>query len=116
MKKFLAAAIFFLGMNAAVNAADMGNGLSAGAELDVNYTTGTEAWVYSITPEVGYATPWGIGLSAETKIMIDDPEFTGISWEADYMIPQTAIEAYAKIKSDADHDFGDTTVGISWSF
>ena len=75
MKKLIAAATFFLGMGAAVNAADLGNGLSAGAELDVNYTTGSEVWVYKITPEVGYSTPWGIDLSAETSLMIDDVEF-----------------------------------------
>ena len=80
MKKLIAAATFFLGMGAAVNAADLGNGLSAGAELDVNYTTGSEVWVYKITPEVGYSTPWGIDLSAETSLMIDDVEFTGIKF------------------------------------
>ena len=116
MKKIIASAAFFIGMTAAANAADLGNGLSAGAELDINYTTGSEAWVYKITPEVGYAPPWGVDLSAETSIMIDDPEFTGISWEAEWMIPTTPVEAYAKIKSDADHDFGDTTIGLSWSF
>ena len=116
MKKLIAAATFFLGMGAAVNAADLGNGLSAGAELDVNYTTGSEVWVYKITPEVGYSTPWGIDLSAETSLIIDDVEFTGIKWGADYAIGDTGLEAYADVSTDADHERGDITMGMTWSF
>jgi len=117
MKKYIATFAICLGLayGAAATAADLGNGISAGADLDVNYTTGTEAWVYKLTPELSMATPWGVGLSADTAIMLDDVEFTGINWEAS-MMAMDNLEVYGKIKSDADHDFGDVTMGLTLSF
>ena len=117
MKKILASFAICLGIayGASASAADIGNGINLGADGDVNYTTGTEAWVYKLTPEMSYSTPWGVGLSADTSIMIDDPEFTGINWEAS-MMAMDNLEIYGKIKSDADHDFGDVTMGLTLSF
>jgi len=124
MKKILASFAICFGIvyGASASAADIGYGLDLGADLDVNYTTstdawatGADAWAYKLTPAMSYSLPWGIGLSADTSIMIDDPEFTGINWGVSMMAIDN-IEVYGKIKSDADHGFGDVTMGITLSF
>lgn len=120
MKNLLAGAslatAMTIGACAGLNAADLGNGISAGAEVDVNYTTGTEVWVYKVTPEVGWASPIGIDLSAESTLMLDDIEFTGVKWGADYAIGDTGLNAYADVATDADWERGDITMGMTWSF
>ena len=116
MKKLLDAATFFLGISTMAHAMDLGNGISAGAEVDVNYTTGTEVWVYKVTPEVGWSSPIGIDLSAESTLMLDDIEFTGVKWGADYAIGDTGLNAYADIATNEDWERGDITMGMTWSF
>ena len=48
MKKILASFAICLGLayGASASAADIGNGINLGADIDVNYTSGSEAWVY----------------------------------------------------------------------
>ena len=101
------------------SAFDLGNGLSAGAEVDMNYTTGVEDWVWELTPSAG-VTALGIGLSVATDIdMLELDEgdiFQGLDFTADYSVPSTNINLYTEVSTDSDLEFGDVTVGAKVSF
>ena len=96
-----------------------GQTLSIGAETDLNYTTGVEEWVWELTPSAGI-TALGIGLSVATDIdmlTLDEGHiFQGLDFTADYEVPSTNINLYTEVSTDADLEFGDVTVGATFSF
>ena len=96
-----------------------GQTLSIGAETDLNYTTGVEEWVWELTPSAG-VTALGIGLSVATDIdmlTLDEGHiFQGLDFTADYKVPSTNINLYTEVSTDADLEFGDVTVGATFSF
>lgn len=96
-----------------------GQTLSIGAETDLNYTTGVEEWVWELTPSAG-VTALGIGLSVATDIdmlTLDEGHiFQGLDFTADYEIANTNINLYTEVSTDADLEFGDVTVGATFSF
>lgn len=96
-----------------------GQTLSIGAETDLNYTTGVEEWVWELTPSAG-VTALGIGLSVATDIdvlTLDEGNiFQGLDFTADYEIANTNINLYTEVSTDADLEFGDVTVGATFSF
>lgn len=96
-----------------------GQTLSIGAETDLNYTTGVEEWVWELTPSAG-VTALGIGLSVATDIdmlTLDEGDiFQGLDFTADYEIANTNINLYTEVSTDADLEFGDVTVGATFSF
>lgn len=96
-----------------------GQTLSIGAETDLNYTTGVEEWVWELTPSAG-VTALGIGLSVATDIdmlTLDEGNiFQGLDFTADYEVPSTNINLYTEVSTDADLEFGDVTVGATFSF
>ena len=95
-------------------------GISIGAEVDANYTTGVEEFAFEVTPEASF-TNWGIDFSASTTMNLmdlneDDADlFTGVDLEAGYSITNS-LRAYGEISTDADFEFGDATVGVTFSF
>ena len=103
----------------AMDFAVAGQTLSIGAETDLNYTTGVEEWVWELTPSAG-VTALGIGLSVATDIdmlTLDEGDiFQGLDFTADYKISNTNINLYTEVSTDADLEFGDVTVGATFSF
>lgn len=118
MKKALLASTVAL-MATSAAAIDLGYGLSAGAEVDVSYITGIEEWSVDLTPSVGLDV-YNLSLSAETTIDIlkldsDNDIFTGVDLKAEYALT-SMVTTYGKISSDKDLEFGDVTVGATFSF
>ena len=106
----------------AVSAMDFtiaGQTLSAGGKADVNYDTGTELWAMDFIPSVGL-NAWGTDFKASTTFDVinlnEGDVFQGIDFEAGYSLGQTGLRAYGEIGTDADLEFGDATVGVSFSF
>ena len=96
-----------------------GQTLSAGGKADVNYDTGTELWAMEFVPSVGL-NAWGTDFKASTTFDVinlnEGDVFQGIDFEAGYSLGQTGLRAYGEIGTDADLEFGDATVGVSFSF
>ena len=106
----------------AVSAMDFtiaGQTLSAGGKADVNYDTGTELWAMEFVPSVGL-NAWDTDFKASTTFDVinlnEGDVFQGIDFEAGYSLGQTGLRAYGEIGTDADLEFGDATVGVSFSF
>ena len=106
----------------AVSAMDFtiaGQTLSAGGKADVNYDTGTELWAMEFVPSFGL-NAWGTDFKASTTFDVinlnEGDVFKGIDFEAGYSLGQTGLRAYGEIGTDADLEFGDATVGVSFSF
>ena len=106
----------------AVSAMDFtiaGQTLSAGGKADVNYDTGTELWAMEFVPSVGL-NAWGTDFKASTTFDVinlnEGDVFQGIDFEAGYSLGQTGLRAYGEIGTDGDLEFGDATVGVSFSF
>lgn len=107
------------GMASAADLTVAGQTISAGAEFDMNYTTGTDVFALDFTPTVGL-TAWGVDFSVDTTIDILDINdgsdlFTGLDFEVGKDLA-TGLRAYAEVSTDEDLDFGDITTGISFSF
>jgi len=101
------------------SAFDLGNGLSAGAEVDMNYTTGVETWALEATPEVGLAVMGAavtVGSTFDLMKLNDNDVFKGIDFEVEYPIGMTGLEAYGEVSTDSDFEFGDVTIGASFKF
>ena len=106
----------------AVSAMDFtiaGQTLSAGGKADVNYDTGTELWAMEFVPSVGL-NAWGTDFKASTTFDVinlnEGDVFKGVDFEAGYTIGGTGLRAYGEIGTDADFEFGDATVGVSFAF
>lgn len=107
------------GMASAADLTVAGQTISAGAEFDMNYTTGTDVFALDFTPTAGL-TAWGVDFSVDTTIDIldindGDNLFTGLDFEAGKDLA-TGLRAYAEVSTDEDLEFGDITTGISFSF
>ena len=105
-----------------VEAADFsvaGQTVSVGGKLDANYDTGTELYAMEFVPRTGI-NAWGIDFGVETTFDVlqlnDGDVFQGLDYTAGYTIGGTGLRAYGEISSDADFEFGDATVGVSFSF
>ena len=100
-------------------AIELGGGLSAGAEIDMSYTTGIEEWALEATPEVGFAT-MGVDLTVgSTFDLMDlnaDDAFKGLDFKAEYPVMGTGLTAYGEVGTDADFEFGDITMGVNFAF
>ena len=101
------------------SAVDLGNGLTVGGEVDMNYTTGTELWALEATPEVGLGVmgaDFTVGSTFDLMNLNGDDTFKGLDFEAKYAIGSTGLTAYGEISTDADFEFGDLKVGTSFAF
>lgn len=115
MKKILIATAVLAMTATSVMAADLGNGFSAGAEINAEYnvTAGGDV-ALTATPELGY-TVGNFGLSVSTDIDLADIEFVGLDVGATYAV-NTNFELYAETSTDANLKFGDLVVGATLSF
>ena len=101
-------------------AIELGGGLKAGAEIDMNYTTGIEEWALEATPEVGfeaYGADLTVGSTFDLMGLNEDDVFKGLDFGAEYnigVIP--GLTAYGEIGTDADFEFGDATMGVKFAF
>ena len=100
-------------------AIELGGGLSAGAEIDMNYTTGIEQWALEATPEVGYST-FGLDLTVGSTFDLmglnEDDVFKGLDFKAEYPVVGTGLTAYGEVGTDADFEFGDIKMGVNFAF
>lgn len=108
--------------SSAVSAMDLtvaGQTLSAGGKADLNYDTGTELWAMDFIPSVGM-NAWGTDFKASTTFDVINLNagdvFQGVDLEAGYTIMGTGLRAYGEIGTDADFEFGDATIGVSFAF
>ena len=98
-----------------------GQTLTVGGDFDANYTTGVDAFAIDLTKSVGF-NAWGVDFSAEHSfdvLRINEAGydlFQGLALESGYTIASTGIRTYGKVAMDNDFDFGDVTVGASFSF
>jgi hypothetical protein len=101
-------------------AIELGNtGVSLGGKFDTKYDTGVEEFAMEFVPKAGI-NRWGVDFEASTTFDVlglnDDDVFKGIDLEAGYTIGGTGLRAYGEIGTDADFEFGDATVGVSFEF
>ena len=118
MKKLLLASALALTATSA-SAIDLGYGLKAGGEIDVNYVTGVEDWAMDFTPFVS-AERYGVKFTADTTVDMlaldtDEDIFTGVGLKAEYAVT-SMLTTYGEISSDKDFEFGDITIGAIISF
>lgn len=118
MKKLLLASAVALTATSA-SAIDLGYGLKAGGEIDINYVTGIEDWSMDFTPSVG-VEKYGVEFTVDTTIDLlaldtDEDIFTGLDLKAEYAVT-SMLTTYGEISSDKDFEFGDITIGAVISF
>ena len=111
-------------LTTAVNAADLGNGLSVGAELDTNWKYDAEALTMTLTPEVEY-TRWGMGfeLSTDLDVYKNEDVVIGDAFDAlvlDFEVTRDVmsnVELYGKTSWDLDAaERGEISIGATFSF
>ena len=101
------------------SAIDLGNGMTVGGEVDMNYTTGTELWALEATPEVGLAM-FGVDLTVGSTFDLmnlnGDNTFKGLDFSTEYAIGNTGLTGYGEVSTDSDFEFGDVKVGAKFAF
>ena len=101
------------------SAIDLGYGLTAGGEVDMNYTTGTELWALEATPEVGMGLMGAqvtVGSTFDLMNLNGDDVFKGLDFSAEYAVGTTGLTAYGEVATDSDFEFGDVKVGAKFAF
>ena len=115
MKKILLATTILATTAVSVMAADLGNGFSAGADINAEYnvTAGGDV-ALTATPAMGYTTG-AFDFTVGTDIDLADIEFVGLDFGATYTVNKN-FELYAETSTDSDLKFGDLIVGGTLSF
>jgi hypothetical protein len=120
-KKMKIAAIAATAMVVASSASaiELGNtGVSLGGKVDMNYTTGLDTYAVDFIPRASYSA-FGVGFGVETTFDVmglnDDEVFKGIDLDASYEI-MPGLEAYGEVGTDADFEFGDVKMGVTFAF
>lgn len=111
-------------LSTAVSAADIGGGVSVGAELDTNWQMDAEALTMTLTPEMGYSN-WGNEFTVSTDLDVYSAEEFQLGDAFDHMVLDfevtrpwmSNIELYAKTSWDLDaQERGEISVGGKFSF
>ena len=102
------------------SAIDLGStGISLGGKVDANYTTGLDTYAVEFVPRAVYSA-FGVGFGVETTFDVmglnDGDVFKGLDFDASYEIGGTGLKAYGEVGTDADFEFGDVKMGVSFSF
>jgi predicted porin len=115
MKKILLATTILAMTAVSAMAADLGNGFSAGADINAEYNvTAGGAVALTATPEFGYTTG-AFDFTVGTDVDLADIEFVGLDFGATYEVNKN-FELYAETSTDSDLKFGDLIVGGTLSF
>lgn len=113
-----AALVLTAGMASAADINVFGQTISAGAEVDMNYTTGEDTFALDFTPSAGFEA-WGVDFTVDTTfdvLQVNEGDlFQGLDLEAGYTIAN-GLRAYAEIGTDEDLEFGDLTTGVKFAF
>ena len=104
----------------AASAAEIGaTGVSVGATVDANYTTGVDTYAVDFTPRAGYSA-FGVAFGVETTFDVltlnEGDVFKGLDFDASYSLGATGASVYGEVGTDKDFEFGDVTVGAKFSF
>lgn len=104
---------------AAADIGVLGQTLSIGATVDTNYETGVEEWSMELEPHAGWKA-WGTDFKVSStfdllELNSGDDIFEGLDFEAGYQIFD-GLRAYGEVSTDADLEFGNTTVGVAFTF
>ena len=111
-------------LTTAVNAAEIGNGLSLSAEVDTNWAYDAEALTMTLTPEMGYAN-WGNDFTLSTDLDVYSSEEFQLGDALDTMILEfkvtrdvmSNVELYGKTSWDLDAaERGEISIGATFSF
>lgn len=115
MKKILLATTILAMTAVSAMAADLGNGFSAGADINAEYnvTAGGDV-ALTATPALGYTTG-AFDFTVGTDVDLADIEFVGLDFGATYAVNKN-FELYAETSTDSDLEFGDLIVGGTLSF
>ena len=115
MKKILLATTILTMATVSAMAADLGNGFSAGADINAEYnvTAGGDV-ALTATPDLGYTTG-AFEFEMATDFDLADIEFVGLDFGATYAVNKN-FELYAETSTDSDLKFGDLIVGGTLSF
>jgi opacity protein-like surface antigen len=123
MKTTILAAVMLTLAAGTVSAKDIvigGQTLTIGGDVDANYNTGTEMFAMDLTKKVG-VNAFGLDISAEHSLDLMKLNtagydlFQGLDLEAGYSL-SPSLRTYGKVATDSDFNFGDVTVGASFSF
>ena len=107
-------------------AADLGGGLSIGAELDNKYNIDTEKFTMTVTPEVGYSA-WGAGFTLGADINLyngdefafNEDKMPTLDFGAEYGIGLWGLSstAYAETGYDLEaEEMSDIEIGLKFAF
>lgn len=109
------AAVFAVATTSA-HAIDLGNGISAGAEIEAEYNFDTEADKITLTPYAGYSA-WGINWNVESELDLNnlEDEELDLKWSMNYPWMENA-NAFVEVETDKDFDTDNLTVGASFKF
>lgn len=118
--KTLALATALVVAAGSASAFDIGStGVSVGATMDANYTTGVDAFAIELTPAATFNN-WGVDFAASTTFDVmglnNGDIFQGVDFGAGYTIGTTGLRAYGTVGTDADFNFGDVKMGVTFSF
>jgi hypothetical protein len=111
-------------LTTAVNAADLGNGISFGGETDVNWGVDAEALTMTLTPELGYVF-FGNDLTLSSDLDVYSAEEFQLDNALDDLVLDFKVtrdvyenlELYGKTSWDLDAaERGEITVGATFSF
>jgi|TARA_B110000858_G_scaffold103835_1_gene118964 hypothetical protein len=113
-----AALVLTAGIASAADLNVFGQTVSAGGEVDMNYTTGVDTFALDFTPSAGI-NAWGVDFELSSTfdvLQVNEGDlFQGLDIEAGFTIAE-GLRAYAEIGTDEDLDFGDLTAGLSFAF
>lgn len=115
MKKILLATTILAMTAVSAMAVDLGNGFSAGADINAEYnvTAGGDV-ALTATPALGYNTG-AFEFEMATDVDMADIEFVGLDFGVTYDVNKN-FELYAETSTDSDLVFGDLIVGGTLSF
>lgn len=115
MKNILLATTILALTSVSAMAGELGNGFSAGAEINAEYnvTAGGDV-ALTATPSFGYATG-AFEFAVATDVNLTNVRFQGLDFEASYDVNES-VYLYAEVATDEDLIFGDLVVGATLSF
>jgi len=97
-------------------AVDLGNGISAGAEIEAEYNFDTEADKITLTPYAGYDLR-GIGFLVESELDMNNlsDEELDLKWSVSYQWMKNGT-TYVELETNDEWETNNLTAGVSFKF